>query len=111
MPLNTEIKQTIFWGEKRSHLMVINKKMLTSELWPFLNLFSLVSSFKSILNFVEQQWYYSWGDTKFHAFLKAISPKVNVTARLKFELVYFKAAISHVSHYALGTPLSSKSPI
>ena len=44
----------------------------------------------------EQLWYYltnSCGvDKRVHAFLKSISPKVNVSAWLKFELAYLQAS-------------------
>ena len=37
-------------------------------------------------------------------FPKGISPKVNVRARLEFELAYYDVAETHVSHNAVGTP-------
>ena len=39
----------------------------------------------------------------FHAFPKSISWKVNMIARLEFELAYFEATVQHVSHYTTGT--------
>ena len=39
--------------------------------------------------------------------IKGISTNVNVIARLELELAYFKAAIQHFSHYAMGTSLSA----
>ena len=36
-----------------------------------------------------------------HTFSKGISPKVNVIARLEFELAYFETAIQHLSHYTI----------
>ena len=43
-------------------------------------------------------------DKGFHAFLKGISPKVNLMTRLEFETTYFEIAILHVSH---DTPLNN----
>ena len=40
----------------------------------------------------------------FHTFPKGISPKVNVSVRLEFELTYFKAAVQHFNHYIKGFP-------
>ena len=34
----------------------------------------------------------------------SIPKKVEVIARLKFELAYFETAIQHISHNAMGTP-------
>ena len=34
-----------------------------------------------------------------HTVPKGISPKVNVIARLDFELVYDNVSVQHVSHY------------
>ena len=34
-------------------------------------------------------------------------PKMNVIARLEFELVYFEAAVQHLSHDTTQTPLSN----
>ena len=42
-------------------------------------------------------------DKRLHFFPKSISPKVNVIARLGFELVCFEAVVRHVSNYAPGT--------
>ena len=42
------------------------------------------------------------GIKRFNTFLKAISSKVNVRARLEFELAYFKTAVQHFSPYATG---------
>ena len=35
---------------------------------------------------------------------KNFSPKVNVIARLEFELAYFMAAVHHFSYYVTVTP-------
>ena len=41
-------------------------------------------------------------DEGIHTFFKGISPKVNVIARLEFELAYYDIIVQHVSHYATG---------
>ena len=38
-----------------------------------------------------------------YIFLKGICPKVNVIARLEFELAFFDVAFEHVNHYTTGT--------
>ena len=43
-------------------------------------------------------------DMEVYTFCKGISPKVNVMARLEFELVYYDVAIQHASYYSTGTP-------
>ena len=40
------------------------------------------------------------GDKLVHTFPKGISLKVNVIARLEFELTYYDAAVQHISHYS-----------
>ena len=42
-----------------------------------------------------------------HTFPKGISPKVNVIARLEFELAYYDVTVHYVSHYDTGIPLQS----
>ena len=39
-----------------------------------------------------------------HIFLKGISPKVNMIARLELELPYYNVAVQYVNHYATVTP-------
>ena len=39
-------------------------------------------------------WWWWW----WHIFPKCISPKVNVISRLEFELIYYEAAVRHLSH-------------
>ena len=53
----------------------------------------------------KQQYYltHSWGDKKFHTFLKSISPKVNIITLLEFKLTYFKAAILYFRHCTTET--------
>ena len=45
----------------------------------------------------KQQWHFlthSWESKEVHTFPKGISPKVNVLARLEFELAHFEATIN-----------------
>ena len=80
--------------------------------------FVLVSLFNGISTFVrlinakailreEQQWYYlthSWEDKGVHTFPKGICPKVNVIARLEYELAYYDSAVHCFNHYTTRTP-------
>ena len=53
-------------------------------------------------------WYYlthSWEDTGVHSFPKGICPKVNVIARLEYELAYYDSTVHHFNHYTTRTPL------
>ena len=54
----------------------------------------------------EQSWYYlthSWEDKVLRTFPKGISPKVNVIARLGFELAYYDSAGQYFNHYITRT--------
>ena len=42
---------------------------------------------------------HSLEDKAVYTFDKSISPKVNVIARLEFELAYFQTAIQHLGYY------------
>ena len=76
----------------------------------------LVSLFNGISTFVgylmskpfleEQKWYYlthSWEDKRVHTFLKGLCPKVNVIARLGYELAYYDSAVHRFNHYTTRT--------
>ena len=55
----------------------------------------------------EKKWYYlthSWEDKGVHTFPMGICPKVNVIARLEFELAYYDSAIHRFNHYTTRTP-------
>ena len=55
----------------------------------------------------EQSWYYlthSWEDKGVHTFPKGICPKVNVIARLEYELAYYDSAVHRFNHYTTRTP-------
>ena len=61
---------------------------------------------KAIL--IEEQWWYylthSWKDKRVHTFPKGICPKVNVIARLEYELAYYDSAAHRFNHYTTRTP-------
>ena len=61
---------------------------------------------KAIL--LEEQWLYylthSWEDKGGYTFPKDIYPKVNVIARLEFELTYYDSAVHRFNHYTTRTP-------
>ena len=55
----------------------------------------------------EQLWYYlthSWEDKGAHTFPRGICPKVNVIARLGYELAYYDSAVHRFKHYTTRTP-------
>ena len=65
----------------------------------------LLFNAKAILE--EQWWYYlihSWEDKGVHTFPKGICLKVNVIARLEFELAYYDSAVQRFNHYTMRTP-------
>ena len=56
----------------------------------------------------EHLWYYlthSWEDKGVHTFPKGICLKVNVIARLEYELAYYDSAVHRFNHYTTRTPL------
>ena len=79
---------------------------------------NLVSLFDDISTFVgyliaksilqeAQQWYYlthSWEDKGVHTFPHGIRPKVNVIARLEFDLAYYDSAVHCFNYYITRTP-------
>ena len=60
----------------------------------------------------EQQWYqltHSWEDKGAHNFPNGICPKVNVIARLEYELAYYDSAAQRFNHYTTRTtPMKDK---
>ena len=61
----------------------------------------MLSNAKAIL-LEEQLWYYltySWEDKGVHTFPNSICPKVNVIARLEFELAYYDSAVHRFNLY------------
>ena len=65
-----------------------------------------LSNDKAIL--LEEQWGYylthSWEDKGVHTFPKGICAKVNVIARLEYELTYYDSTVIRYNHYTTGTP-------
>ena len=56
----------------------------------------------------DQLWYYLTYDRRskgVHIFSLDIGPKVNVIARLEFELAQYDFSIQHFNHYITGSPL------
>ncbi len=55
----------------------------------------------------EQFWYYlthSWDEKGVHTFPKGICLKVNIIARLEYELAYNDSAVHRFNHYTMRTP-------
>ena len=55
----------------------------------------------------EQSLYYlthRWEDKRVHTFPKGICPKVNVIARLEYQLAYYNSTVHHFNHYTPRTP-------
>ena len=46
---------------------------------------------------------HSWKDKGVHTFPKGICPKVNVIARLEYELAYYDSAVHYFNHYNTRT--------
>ena len=74
--------------------------------------FNGISTFFRLFNakaiFLEEQyWYYlthNWEDKGVHTFPKGICPKVNIIARLEYELAYYDSAVHRFNHYTTKTP-------
>ena len=47
---------------------------------------------------------HSWEDKGVHIFPNGICPKVNVIARLEYELAYYDSAVNRFNHYTTRTP-------
>ena len=47
---------------------------------------------------------YNLDDKGVHTFPKGICPKVNVIARLEYELAYYDSAVHRFNHYTTRTP-------
>ena len=69
--------------------------------------FGCLMAYQSLL----QKWYYlthRWEDKGVYTFPKSICPKVNVIARLEYELTYYDSAVHRFNHYTTRTPLEKK---
>ena len=81
--------------------------MISSENSGLVWLFNGISTLFRLINtkailLEEQQWHYithSWEDKGFHTFPKGICPKVNVIARLEYELAYYNSAVHRFKPY------------
>ena len=47
---------------------------------------------------------HGWEDKGVHTFPKGICPKVNVIARLEYELAYYDSTVYRINHYTSRTP-------
>ena len=59
---------------------------------------------KAILQEEQLWWYYltySWDDKGVHTFPKGICLKVNIIARLEYELAYYDSAVYRFNHYTM----------
>ena len=85
------------------------------QLFGLVTLFNGISTLFRLFNakailLEEQLWYYlthSWEDKGVHTFPKGICPKVNVIARLEYELAYYDSAVHRFNHCTTRTPLHS----
>ena len=78
----------------------------------FKDLSTIIGYAKAIL-LEEQKCYYlthNWGDQGVHAFPKGICLKVNVIARLDFELAYDDSVVQLINHYNTRTHPDHVSP-
>ena len=92
---------------------------LTVKRFGLVSLFNGISTLFRLFNakaiiLEEQQWYYlthSWEDKRVHTFSKGICPKVNVIARLEYELAYYDSAVHGFNHYTTRTHTPCKKGI
>ena len=60
------------------------------------------------LNNLQRLICHSWRENKgVHTFPKGICPKVNVIARLEYELAYYDSAVHRFNHYTTRTPINT----
>ena len=91
-----------------------NQQLCTLKGWSFNGLVSLFNGISTLCRLfnakailLEEQWWYylthSWEDKGVHTFPKDICPKVNVIARLEYELAYYDSAVHRFNHYTTRT--------
>ena len=96
-------------------ILLLIKKILKfyfpspSEMFQWLaSLRNCISTFAGYLMPKPEQWRYnlthSWEDKGVHNFPKGICVKVNVIARLEFELTYYDSGSHCFNHYTTHTP-------
>ena len=106
----------MFWGSSflfqgRVVLISFISSFFWSSLFVWLmmvSLFNGISTFVGCLMPKEQLCYYlthSWVDKGVHTFLQGICQKVNVIARLEYELASYDSAVHRFNHYTTRTPL------
>ena len=87
---------------------LLSKNINICLVWfDLVSLFNGISTLSRLFNakailLEEQEWYYlthSWEDKGVHTFPKGICPKVNIIARLAYELAYYDSAVQLVNHY------------
>ena len=66
--------------------------------------FRVFLNFPRLKNLVRLLFTHSWRENKgVHTFPKGICPKVNVIARLEYELAYYDSAVHRFIHYTTRT--------
>ena len=84
--------------------------MTGSGLVGLVSLFNGISTLFMLYNakaiLLEEPYYltHSWEDKGVHTFPKCICPKVNIIARLEYELAYDDSAVHRFNHYTTRTP-------
>ena len=87
------------------HIFFVVKNKTISIFSGLYNLRGLFNA--NVILLEEQQWFYlthSWEDKGVHTFPKGICPKVNMIARLEFELVYYHSAGQCFNNDTTRTP-------
>ena len=112
---------TRIWYIGKSHL-ILSQSIITffeeafivyirNKVWFLVSLFNGISTLFRLFNakailLEEQYWFYlthSWEDKGVHTFPKGICPKVNVIARLEYEIACYDSAVHRFNHYTTRT--------
>ena len=109
------VLRTIIWYQvflsNTNNLHTVVRFQVFFDLVQFLYLMAHLPLFNAkALLLEEQQWYYlthSWEDKGVQTFPKSICPKLNVIARLEYELTYYDSAVHRFNHYTTRTPKHS----
>ena len=91
-------------SEKRQNIVIEERK---SDWFGFFDLMAYQPLSVIECQSHSQQWYYlthCWEDKWVHTFRKGICLRVNVIARLEFELVYYDFTLHFFNHYTTKTP-------
>ena len=84
-----------------------NKKQLEFRRWRvILNFVSLFNGVSTLVGYIMPKPSFSknWEDKRIHTLPKGICPKMNIIARLEFELAYNDFAIQCFNHYTMSSP-------